>query len=104
MGQTGGIPAPRLELPPMEPMPTLDRDAYIAALRRTMEAVLGQVADAINAAPDGHIISGSERQVFDLFATLKHDAFQAGLQMRTDAADAAFSPSAGRRDRQAAAE
>ena len=88
----------------MEPMPKLDRDAYIAALRQKMETVLGQVADAINNAPDGFIISGSERQVFDLFATLKQEAFEAGIQMRSDAAEAAFSPSEGCRDRQAAAE
>ena len=87
----------------MEPMPELDRAADIAALRQTVEAVLGRVADAINAAPDGHIIGGSERPVFDPFAALKPEAFEAGLPMRTDAADAAFSPSDGRRDRQAAA-
>lgn len=88
----------------MEPMPKFDRDAYIVALRAKMEVVLGQVADAINNAPDGFVIAGSERQVFDLFATLKQEAFEAGLQMRTDAAEAAFSPSAGCRDRQTAAE
>ena len=88
----------------MEPMPKLDRDAYIVALRAKMDAVLGQVADAINAAPDGFVIAGSERQVFDLFATLKQEAFEAGIQMRTDAAEAAFSPSAGRHDREVLAE
>ena len=89
-----------LELPPMEPMPKLDREAYLAAVRQKVEAVLGQVADAINNAPDGHIIAESERQVFDLFAALKHEAFETAIQMRTDAAEAAFSPSKGRHDRQ----
>ena len=79
----------------MEPMPKLDRDAYIAQLRQQMEAMLGQVADAINNAPDGQIIAGSECQVRDLFGTLRRQAFEIGLQMRTDAAEAAFSPSAG---------
>ncbi len=88
----------------MEPMPKFDRDTDIAALRQKMETVLGQVADTINNAPDGFVISGSERPVFDLFATLKQEAFEAGIQMRTDAAEAAFSPSKRRRDRQAAAE
>lgn len=81
----------------MEPMPELDRDAYIAALRAKMEAVLGQVADAIDNAPDGHVIAGSERPVFDLFAALKQEAFEAGIQMRTDAAEAAFFPLRGTR-------
>ena len=69
----------------MDPMPKFDRDAYVAALRVKMEAVLGQVADAINDAPVGHIIAASERQVFDLFATLRREAFEAGIQMRADA-------------------
>ena len=81
----------------MEPMPKLDRDAYVAQLRQQMEAMLGQVADAINNAPDGQIIAGSECQVRDLFGTLRQRAFEVGLPMRTDAAEAAFSPSAGSR-------
>lgn len=81
----------------MEPMPKLDREAYIAQLRQQMEAMLGQVADAINNAPDGHIIAGSECQVRDLFGTLRRKAYEVGLQMRTDAAEAAFSPSEGSR-------
>jgi hypothetical protein len=77
----------------MEPMPPLDREAYITRMRQQMEAMLGQVADAINNAPDGHIIAGSECQVRDLFAALRQKAFEVGLQMRTDAAQAAFPPS-----------
>ena len=79
----------------MEPMPPLDRQAYIAQMRQQMETMLGQVADAINNAKDGEIIAGSECQVRDLFGTLRQKAFEVGLQMRTDAAEAAFSPSAG---------
>ncbi|MBX9681954.1 MAG: hypothetical protein K2X38_24620 [Gemmataceae bacterium] len=32
-------------------------------MRQSMEAMLGQVADAINDAPDGYIIAGSEEKV-----------------------------------------
>lgn len=81
----------------MEPMPKLEREAFITQMRQQMEAMLGQVADAINNAPDGHIIAGSECQVRDLFADLRQKAFEVGLQMRTDAAQAAFSPSEGTR-------
>jgi hypothetical protein len=88
----------------MEPMPKFDRDAYLAQMRQKMEAMLGQVADAINNAPEGHIIAGSECQVRDLFATLRQQAFEAGLQMRVDAAEAAFSPSEEHRDGKDAAE
>jgi hypothetical protein len=44
-------------------MPPFDRAAYVAALRVQVEAVLGQVADAISTAPDGHVIAASEMTV-----------------------------------------
>src|SRR5215218_8422677 len=84
----------------MEPMPKLLREEYLAVIRQKMEAVLGQVADAINNAPDGYIIAGSEEKVRDLFAEARQRAFELGLQMRIDAAEAAFPPSEARADRQ----
>ena len=77
----------------MEPMPKIAREEYLAVMRQKMEAMLGQVADAINDAPDGYIIAGSEEKVRDLFAGIRQQAFELGLQMRIDAAEAAFSPS-----------
>lgn len=77
----------------MEPMPKMSRDEFVIAFKQKMEAMLGQVADAINNAPDGYIIAGSEEKVRDLFADLRKEAFETGLQMRIDAAEAAFSPS-----------
>jgi hypothetical protein len=79
----------------MESTPMLPRDEFIARMREKMDAVLGQVADAVNEAPPGQIISGSEEQVRDLFADLRKHAFEAAWQMRVDAAEAAFSPSEG---------
>lgn len=84
----------------MEPMPKMSRAEYVAALQQKVEAMLGQVADAINNAPDGYIIAGSEEKVRDLFADLRKQAFETGLQMRIDAAEAAFSPSEALPDRQ----
>ena len=84
----------------MEPMPKLSRDEYLAVMRKKMEEMLGQVADAINDAPDGYIISGSEEKVRDLFADMRQQAFETGLQMRVDAAEAAFPPSEASADRQ----
>jgi hypothetical protein len=79
----------------METTPKLSRDEFVTQMREKMEVMLGKVADAINEAPPGHIISGSEEQVRDLFADLRRQAFETGLQMRMDAAEAAFSPSQG---------
>jgi hypothetical protein len=80
----------------MEPTPRISRDEYIKQMRQEMEAMLGKVADAINEGPPGQIISGSEEQVRDLFADLRQRAFEKGLQMRLNAAEAAFPPSEGR--------
>ena len=77
----------------MESMPKMSRQQYVALMRQKMEAILGQVADAINDAPDGYIINASEEKVRDLFAEARQHAFELGLQMRIDAAEAAFSPS-----------
>ena len=79
----------------MQPMPKLSREEYLVVMRQKMEAMLGQVADAINNAPDGYLIAGSEEKVRDLFAEVRQQAFELGLQMRVDAAEAAFPPSEG---------
>jgi hypothetical protein len=84
----------------MESMPKMSREEYLAVMRAKMEAMLGQVADAINNAPDGHIISGSEEEVRDLFGEMRKQAFEMGLQMRVDAAEAAFPPSEAPADQQ----
>jgi hypothetical protein len=88
----------------MQPTPQLSREAYIQAMRRRVEELLGQVADAVNAAAPGQVIAGSEEQVRDLFARLRREAFERAVQMRVDAAEAAFPPSAGSGDPQAEAE
>jgi len=84
----------------MDPMPKLSRQDYVTRMRATMEAMLGQIADAINDAPDGYIIAASEEKVRDLFAEARTQAFELGLQMRIDAAEAAFPPSEATPDRQ----
>ena len=43
----------------------------------------------------GKIVNASEEQVRDLFAKLRQEAFEQALQMRVDAAEAAFPPSEG---------
>lgn len=88
----------------MDGLPNVSRDEFIKQMREQMETMLGQVADAINEAPPGRVISGSEEQVRDLFADLRQQAFETGLQMRVDAAEAAFSPSEGSNLRQDQAE
>ena len=79
----------------MESAPKLSRDEFVAQMRKKMEEALGKVADAVNEAPPGRVIAGSEEQVRDVFADLRKHAFETALQMRLDAAEAAFPPSEG---------
>lgn len=70
----------------------LDVGAYLQQMRVRTEALLRGVAEAVNAAPDGAWINGSEMQVRDLFADLRREAYETALQMRLDVKQAAFSP------------
>jgi hypothetical protein len=73
----------------------MSRQEFIERMRPKVEEALGQVADAVNEAPPGQIIAGSEEPVRDLFADLRRDVYEMAVQMRLDAAEAAFPPSEG---------
>jgi hypothetical protein len=88
-------PFPPEEILAMNSMPKLSRQEFIDRMRQKVEEALGRVADAINEAPPGQIIAGSEEPVRDLFADLRRDAYEMAVQMRVDAAEAAFPPSEG---------
>lgn len=75
--------------------PKLSREEYVRIMRQRVDEVLGKIADAVNDAAPGKIIAGSEEEVRDLFATLRREGFEQAVQMRVDAAEAAFPPSAG---------
>ena len=79
----------------MESTPQIARQEFIDRMRQKVEEMLGQVADAVNEAPPGHVISASEEKVRDLFAGLRQKAYETAVQMRVDAAEAAFPPSQG---------
>jgi hypothetical protein len=84
----------------MESTPKLSRDEFLKQMRTKMEEALGKIADAVNEAPPGRIIAGSEEQVRDVFADLRKNAFETALQMRIDVAEAAFPPSQGSKHEQ----
>jgi len=79
----------------MESTPQMSRQEFIDRMRQKVEEALGRVADAVNQAPPGQIIAGSEEPVRDSFADLRRDAYEMAMQMRLDAAEAAFPPSEG---------
>jgi hypothetical protein len=79
----------------MNSTPQMSRQEFIDRMRQKVEGALGRVADAVNEAPPGQIVAGSEEQVRDAFADLRRDAYEMAMQMRVDAAEAAFPPSQG---------
>jgi len=62
------------------------------------EETMAQVMAVVNAAPDGQVIRGSERQVRHLMDEFKRRTFEAATQLRTDSAESDFSPSGGGSD------
>lgn len=81
--------------------PKVSPDRLVEVMKEETEAYLRSVMEAVNAAPDGKWIAGSEEQVRDLSAEFRRQAFERAMQMRIDAAEAAFPPSAQRSDGQA---
>jgi hypothetical protein len=72
----------------------LSADALRDQLRERFEKLCRDVAAAVNHAPAGAVIKDSEERVRDLLADFRTATYQAALQLRTDAAQAAFPPSA----------
>ncbi|MFH1264570.1 MAG: hypothetical protein ABIK89_02500 [Planctomycetota bacterium] len=77
----------------MEATPRMDREAFKRQMRVEMEEVLDRVAQAVDDAPAGRIIRDSEEKVRDAFAEFRQKTFERALQMKVDAAEAAFPPS-----------
>ncbi|HXE53311.1 MAG TPA: hypothetical protein VN541_09865 [Tepidisphaeraceae bacterium] len=78
----------------MDGLAKFDPDELVRRMREDFEKTMREVADAVNAAPAGHLIDGSEERVRDLLGDFRRRSFQAAAQMRIEAteASAAFSP------------
>jgi hypothetical protein len=79
----------------MERLLTMDRQEFVSRMQAECRRIMEQVADAVNDAPTGNVISGSEMQVRDLLGELRQKAFQTAVQMRIDSHESNFSPSEG---------
>ena len=88
----------------METSPQVSSQQFADSMKQEFEEFAKQVMDAVNDAPDGQWIAGSEEQVRDLSAEMRRKVFERALQKRVDAAEAAFPPSASSDDGQAAGE
>lgn len=63
------------------------------AMRDEIRALVEEVTGAVNEAPDGSVISGSEEAVRDAMARFRQQVYERAIQLRSQAAQAAFSPS-----------
>lgn len=81
-----------------ESLPKLDRAAYLAEMRAEFEQTLQEVADAVDEAPAGRVIRASEERARDALDRFRRVAYEKAIQMKIDAAEAAFPPSAHRGD------
>jgi hypothetical protein len=82
----------------MESVPRLDRDAYRAEMREELERVLQEVADAVDNAPRGRVIRDSEEPARDALDRFRKAAYEKAVQLKIDAAEAAFPPSGQQHD------
>ena len=80
----------------MERLLVMDKEQFVRQMQDQVRQVLGQVADAVNNAPDGNVINGSEIAVRDAMVELQRRAFETAVQMRIDSTESSFSPSEGR--------
>ena len=78
----------------MERLNKLDREELVRRMREDFERTILKVADAVNDAPEGHLIDGSEEQVRDLLGEFRRRAFETAAQMWVEATEGspAFSP------------
>jgi hypothetical protein len=80
----------------MDRLLMLDKQEYVRRMQEECRRVMEEVADAVNAAPSGNVVSGSEMAVRDLMAEFRRKSFETAVQMRIDSTESSFSPSAGR--------
>lgn len=77
----------------MDGLPKLDREAYREQMRAEVERLLGEVADAVDDAPRGRVIRDSEEKARDALDRFRAVAYEKAVQLKIDAAEAAFPPS-----------
>jgi hypothetical protein len=81
----------------MERLLVVDKQEYAARMQAECRRVMESIMEAVNNAPTGNVISGSEMQVRDLVADLRRVAFETAVQMRIDSTESSFSPTEGRK-------
>jgi hypothetical protein len=74
-------------------LPKLDREAYENQMRAEFERVIREVADSVDNASLGRVIRDSEEKARDALDHFRRVAYEKAIQMKVNAAEAAFPPS-----------
>ena len=77
----------------MDSSPRVPPQEFAVSMRAEFDQLAEEVMKAVNEAPDGQWIAGSEEKVRDLCAEMRRRVFERALQKRVQAAEAAFPPS-----------
>jgi hypothetical protein len=75
------------------PLPKLDRAALRAQLLTEFERTVEEVADAVDHAPAGRVVCDSEEPARVALDRFRCKVYEAALQGKVEAAEAAFPPS-----------
>jgi hypothetical protein len=71
-------------------------EALRAAVAQDVQRMIDEVSAAVGSAPDGQWIEASEERVRDATALFRQQLYEKALQLKAQAAEAAFSPGAGK--------
>ena len=86
----------------------VDKKIRLAELKKATESevaeLMAEVHRAVDTAPDGYIIAGSEEAVREAMARFRERVYQKAVQLKADAGASAFSPSDGKGQPPAVAE
>ena len=82
------------------PLPKVDRAALRAQLLAEFDRTVEEVVDAVDNAPAGRVIRDSEEPARVALDRFRCKVYEAALQAKVEAAEAAFPPSGGPTDRQ----
>jgi hypothetical protein len=79
------------------PLPKVDRAALRAQLLAEFERTVEEVVDVVDNAPAGRVIRDSEEPARVALDRFRCKVYEAALQAKVEAAEAAFPPSGGHR-------
>lgn len=88
----------------MDEMPKVDVASLLPVVREQIDEAVRKIMQAVNNAAAGELITGSEEAARDIGHELTRAVYEAALQQRITAAEAAFPPSGGPDDRSQAAQ